>query len=392
MNAPASGAIAEPGRPAGARPRRIGFVSFWFNRGQAFVTKAMRSVLREAGHETFVLARPDKTQGRVRTDDVWAEDNVEVASGNEIAEAEYLAWAAKHRIEVCFLFQNEQFAETAALRRAGVTTVGTFMWEKLREDQAPAVRAAYDLVYAMNACDVDRYARMGLLCPRVRWACWPELTSYVASHPAPQRGPADPVVFYYPAGYLESRRAIEPTVRAFIEGAGSLRGPGGAPRAKLLVKSVKPVPPAMRIEHDSVVYHGEDLTRAEYLDLLRGCDVCLSNTRWEGLGLVLFEAIAMGLPVIAPDFPPMSENVRHGLTGLLVPVKTMFAAKAPSGIPAADVKPKALAAAIARLADRAEVARMSAATLAMRDADYTWDRTRFDVLRVLDLALAGRKA
>ncbi|MCG3134819.1 MAG: hypothetical protein HMLKMBBP_02201 [Planctomycetes bacterium] len=360
---------------------RVGFVSFWFNRGQAFVTKALRSIVREAGHETCVLARPDRTQGRVRTDDVWAEDGVEVAEGNDISEAAYLAWAAKHRIEVCFLFQNEQFAEARALRRAGVKVVGTFMWEKLTPAQAAEARESYDLVYAMNACDSDRYARLGLLTMRVRWACWPELSGLEV----PPRGAGAPVVFYYPAGYLESRRAIAPTVEAFLASGAADGG-----RARLLVKAAKPIPESMQIRHPAVAYHGEDLTRAAYLDLLRGCDVFLCNTRWEGLGLGIYESIAMGLPVIAPDFPPMSENVRHGLTGLLVPLRRrgLFGRDetAPSGIPAADADPRALAEAVARLADRATVAAMSRNQLLLRDRDYTWDRTREDVLRLLRYA------
>lgn len=359
---------------------RIGFVSFWFNRGQAFVTKAIRSIYREAGHETFVLARPDRTKGRVRTDDVWAEEGVEVASGNDIAEAEYLAWAQRLGIEVCFLFQNEQFAEVAALRRAGVVTVGTFMWEKFRpEDAAPAL-AAYDLVYAMNACDADRYARLGILAPRVRWGCWPELLG----REVPQRTADAPVVFYYPAGYLETRRAIRPTVEAFLRA--NARG------ARLLVKSVRPVPEDERIDDPRVTWHGEDLSRAEYLDRLRSCDVCLSNTRWEGLGLVIYEAIAMGLPVIAPDFPPMSENVRHGLTGLLVPLRRFGRGRAPSGIPAADVSPSDLTDAVRRLASRETVSRMSANALRLRDDDYRWDRTRADFLGLLDRAVERSRA
>lgn len=357
---------------------RIGFVSFWFNRGQAYVTKALRGIVREAGHETFVLARPDKTQGRVRTDDVWAEDGVEVAEGNDISEAAYLAWAAKHRIDVCFLFQNEQFAEARALRRAGVKVVGTFMWEKLTPAQAAEARRSYDVVYAMNACDSDRYARLGLLTTRIRWACWPEL----AGREVPPRAPGDPVVFYYPAGYLESRRAIAPTVEAFLASGAAEGG-----RARLVVKAAKPIPASMQIPHAAVSYPGEDLSRAAYLELFRSCDVFLCNTRWEGLGLGIYEAIAMGIPVIAPDFPPMNENVRHGLTGLLVPLRKrgLFGKDetAPSGIPAADCDARALAESIARLADRATVSAMSANQLLLRDRDYTWDRTKDDVLRML---------
>ncbi len=118
-------------------------------------------------------------------------------------------------------------------------------------------------------------------------------------------------------------------------------------------------------------------------------DVVLSNTRWEGLGLVFYEAIAFGKPLICPDFPPMNENVRDGLTGLAVPCRTR--ATAPSGIPAADARIADLARAIRRLADRRVVARMSRATLTMRDQDYDWARTRAGYLRLLALACASKR-
>ena len=51
---------------------RIGFVSFWFTRGQAFCTRAVRQIFRDAGHETFVLARPDKLKKRFRDYGIWA--------------------------------------------------------------------------------------------------------------------------------------------------------------------------------------------------------------------------------------------------------------------------------------------------------------------------------
>ncbi len=349
---------------------RIGFVSFWFTRGQAFVTRATRSVCRDAGHETFVLARPDKLKGRVRTDGIWDEEHVEVASEWAIPREELLAWVRKHALDVCFFFQNDRFDDIAAVRATGCHTAGVFMWEFFAPEHVEPTRAAFDTLYAFNRCDTERYASLGLLVPRVRWSCWPELDGRTV-----EPKPADaPVVFYYPAGYLERRRAIEPTIKAFVRAK--------LPNATLLVKSTKPVKEKHQIRHPQVVYHADDVERDEYLELLRSCDVCLSNTRWEGLGLVIFESIAMGIPVICPDFPPMNENVRDGLTGLLVESSTRK--MAPSGIPAADVKPRALTAAIRRLGDRREVERMSANTLRLRDLEYTWERTRTDVLLLLD--------
>jgi glycosyltransferase involved in cell wall biosynthesis len=348
---------------------RIGLVSFWFTRGQAFCTKAVRQIFREAGHETFVLARPDKLKKRYRNDGIWAEDGVEVASDNAIPLDEYLDWAKRNRIEVCFFDQNEQFDEIAALRRTGVTTVGRFVWEKFLESDVPRAREAFDVLYSLTACEHARYARMGLLTPRLRWGCWPELLD----QEVPEKAPDEPVVFHYPAGYLEIRRAIQPTVKAFVKAK--------APNARLVVKSTKPVPEKERISHPHVTYEHGDVEREEYLRHLASVDVVLSNTRWEGLGLLFYEAIALGKPLICPDFPPMNENVRDGLTGLTVACSTRK--PAPSGIPAADAKVADLARAIRRLSDRRVVDAMSRATLTLRDQDYDWDRTRADYLRLL---------
>ena len=43
---------------------RVGIVTKWFNRGQAFVSRYVRDALDELGHETFILARPTKDKGR----------------------------------------------------------------------------------------------------------------------------------------------------------------------------------------------------------------------------------------------------------------------------------------------------------------------------------------
>lgn len=357
---------------------RIGLVSFWFTRGQAFVSREIRGIWREAGHETFVLARPDKLQGRVRTDGIWDEEGVTVAGGWEIPPQELRAWARENRLDVCHVFQNELFDAVRAVRDDGVVTIGAYMWEKFSPEMAAPATAALDVIYSMTTAQTSHYAGLGILAPRVRWSVWPELHG----REIPRRGADEPVTFYYPAGYLEARRAIEPTVKAFLKAK--------ARNARLLVKSTKPVKDKLQVRHPQVVYHSQDVEREAYLEMLRGCDVCLSNTRWEGLGLVLYEAIAMGMPIICPDFPPMNENVRDGLTGIAVKCSTRK--KSPSGTPAADVGVHDLAAAIRRLSDRREVERMSANTLLLRDMDYGWERTRQDYLQLLDFAVSHRRS
>jgi glycosyltransferase involved in cell wall biosynthesis len=348
---------------------RIGLVSFWFTRGQAFVMREIRRIYRDAGHDTFVLARPDKLKGRVRTDGIWAEDGVEVASEWAIPQAELLAWSQKHELDVCFFFHNDRFDDIAALRATGVKTVSTFMWENFPAEWAEPARRAHDVLYCMHTAQERHFAEHGILAPRVHWGIWPEMQD----RPVPERDPARPITFYYPAGYLEIRRAVDVTVKGFLKSK--------VDNVRLIVKSTKPIKEKQRINDPRIVYHAADVEREEYLAMLADCDVCLSNTRWEGLGLVIYECIALGKPVICPDYPPMSENVRPGLTGLLMPCSTKK--RAPGGIPAADVHPKHVAEAVRHMAQPGVLEEMTANTKRLRAIDFPWERTRHDYLRLL---------
>ena len=57
--------------------------------------------------------------------------------------------------------------------------------------------------------------------------------------------------------------------------------------------------------------------RADVPELLRQHDVFLSTSRVEGFGLAAAEGMAVGLPVVAPRIPGISEVVTDGLSGLL---------------------------------------------------------------------------
>lgn len=58
--------------------------------------------------------------------------------------------------------------------------------------------------------------------------------------------------------------------------------------------------------------------RADVADLLAAADVFVLPSRWEGLGSVLLEAMALEAPVVATDLPPVREVV--GTHATLVPV------------------------------------------------------------------------
>ena len=60
-------------------------------------------------------------------------------------------------------------------------------------------------------------------------------------------------------------------------------------------------------------------TRRDIPDLLRGCDLFVFPSLYEGLGISLIEAMATGRPCIASQAGPIPEVIRHGVDGRLVP-------------------------------------------------------------------------
>ena len=58
-------------------------------------------------------------------------------------------------------------------------------------------------------------------------------------------------------------------------------------------------------------------TRPDVPDLMRGMDVFVSSSLWEGLPTVLMEALALGIPTVATDIPGSRELIVHEQTGLL---------------------------------------------------------------------------
>ena len=124
-----------------------------------------------------------------------------------------------------------------------------------------------------------------------------------------------------------------------------------------------------------------DLPTDEYLRMFAAADVCLAPSRWEGLGLHLFEATALGVPILTNDNPPMNEVVVDGVNGLLVP--GVPDGRAPrSGIPAFAPDVPALTAAIERIADPELRAELAAGARRRRE-ELSWENTTADLAALI---------
>ncbi len=372
---------------------RVGLVTKWFNRGQAFVSRYVRDALDARGHETFILARPTKDKGpmaaHVDRTGVWDQPGVTEAEDWEVTVAEYESWIADNEIEVVHWDNCYQHAEIAQLRRSGVRTVGRFVWEMFSPEDAAPAKEAYDVLYSMTRCEQARYAELGIESPYVQWGLHPELMDAAnQAQDFPSRSTQrsgqtgreaedlpgsdlDLVRFYFPGALLGPRKPHKEVVEAFMAAKGdNLRLIFKAQlerRMNYLERAAKEDP---RIE--LVI---DDMPTEEHLRLFAGCDVCLGPSRWEGLGLFLYEAVAFGMPQITNDSPPMNEVVRDGVNGILVP--DLQDEEAPSGIPSMKPDVAALTAAIERMGDPAERERLAAGARASR-AELSWERTVAD--------------
>lgn len=361
---------------------RVGVSSFWFNRGQAVVGRYLRWSLDQLGHETFVLARPAKDTaakpGMLSRDDVWDQPGVTAASHYLMPYEEMERWAREHELDAVLFDQNYQFEEIGRLREMGVRTYGRFVWEQFSPEHVEGAKRAFDTVYSVIECERERYATLGIETPMVRWGCHPELLENVAEMDAERDArPPGEVTFFFPGGYMTKRKPLKPMLEAFSRA----RGEGLRLVMKAQVeKKAKAVHRAAR--NDSRVRPiFDDLPDAEHKRLFASADIVLAPSRWEGLGLHLYEATAFGIPTITNDNPPMNEVIRDGENGILVPGIEMDE-PADSGIPAFDPDPDALVAAIERAADPDARKVLNQGTRQAR-ARLSWNNTLTDLKALL---------
>jgi 1,2-diacylglycerol 3-alpha-glucosyltransferase len=355
---------------------RIGICAYWFNRGQGVVARQLRSALDSLGHETFVLARPTRASNIrpafVDRTGVWDQPRITEASEYRIPADELVAWGTENELELAFFDQNYEFDAIEALRGIGVRTLGRFVWEQFGREHVEPAKRALELIYSLTECERERYAEMGITSPRVHWGIHPELLSY--SHDA--RPSADDLRFFYPAGFLSKRKPVREVLRAFG------RVPGEA--AHLIVKGQVEREQgllergARRDPRVEVIL--EDLPTDEHLTLFASADVCVAPSRWEGLGLHLYEAMALGLPVITNDDPPMNEVIRDGDNGLLV--RSRRRGRARSGIPARAPSVRGLALAMRQTLDPELRSRLSAGVAEARER-LSWERTVADYAELI---------
>jgi len=186
----------------------------------------------------------------------------------------------------------------------------------------------------------------------------------------------DPICFIFHGGLQGARKPITATIDAFKRVAD--------PNIRLVVKSqaVKSVSEAVEIGDDPRIEHiVTDMPFDQYVDFYSSCHVCLTPTRWEGLGVWLYESLAFEMPVISTDIAPVNEVIHHGVNGLLA--RPIEVGQKKRGVPAFDPDVGHLSELIAELADPVRLSEVKASLVADRRR-LSWEHTSSDYLDLVE--------
>jgi glycosyltransferase involved in cell wall biosynthesis len=143
------------------------------------------------------------------------------------------------------------------------------------------------------------------------------LASLAPTDPRPAAGWPEDAVVVTTLGRLAPEKSVDVVLEAFSKVAVDeadvrLQIVGGGPsEVALRARAAQP-------DLGGRVHFTGQQPHAVALAMAKGADLMISSSRTETQGLVLAEALALGLPVVALDGPGVTDSVRDGIDGLIV--------------------------------------------------------------------------
>ena len=291
------------------RSLRIGFVSIWFERGQAYVTKMLRDVI-STRHQTYVFARTGGVYGeaKLETEGMWKVPNLTIHPSYDISPKRLNNWIYENDLDI-IIFNEEYDWELVEAAKSTGATITTYL-DYFKEDWRPKMHH-YDAVL----CSTQRsYRLVQFSCPAhyIGWAVDTELFT-------PRSSGNAPYTFFHNAGWLgiNYRKMTPAAIAAFDALSKHLSDITLFVHAQASLDKLPPRIIRIIENNDRITYHIETVPAP---GLYHMGNVLLFPSKLEGLGLPQFEALSCGLPIIAVNAPPMNEIIDHGHTGLLVNV------------------------------------------------------------------------
>ncbi len=288
---------------------RIGFVSAWYERGAAYVTRAYLNLLRD-NHDVFVYARGGGS--KETNSQEWNQDFVTYGyelPGTEINFKHFRNWVIKSKIDTLFFNEQREF-DILYLIKINLLDVkiGTYI-----DYYTESTIKQFD-VYDFIICNTKRHYSAFKWHKQCYYVPWGTDTDFFTPY---EREESNQVRFFHSMG-VTTRKGTSSIINAFIDNH-------LGKKSKLIIHTQIPI---------SVVtnYSVEEL-KAFNIEIIEKTvaapglyymgDVYVYPTKLDGLGLTVFEALSSGMPVIATDYAPMNEIIDDTI-GKLVDVDRIY--------------------------------------------------------------------
>lgn len=278
---------------------RVGCVSYWFERGQAYVTKNVMQAI-ENDCEVFVFARSDNVNP-IGSGGEWDIPNLTKHERYYIPHDLLRKWIQDNDLDLVFFNEEYDFALVEMVKKMGVMTMGIYYWELFDPRYTSYCNVVYDAIICPTMACFQKFKDLGVAnIHHIKWGVDLDVFKPV------EREPNERVRFFHPAGWggMHNRRGTEYVIEAFKRMEND---------AELMIHSQHEA--VEMDQQNGVSLINGNVSRETLIEMYQKSDVVVLPSMWEGLGLTFLEAIGCGLPIITVDAPPMNEFVEHSGSG-----------------------------------------------------------------------------
>lgn len=283
----------------------IGFVSTWFERGAAYVTKSYVELLKQ-NHNVYVYARDGEMQGK--GDPNWDYDYVTWGlelRGTSINFIHFKKWIKKNNLDVIF-FNEQKHMEIVYKIKNNFPQIKLGSYIDYYKENTVKEFHLYDFLI----CNTKRHYSVFKDHPQSFYVPWGTDTQLFKPHDKEN----EKLTFFHSAG-MSIRKGTKLIIDAYING--KLYN-----ESKLVIHIQKDFEKTFGYKiNDLEKYNIEIIERTVTAPGLYYLgDVYIYPTMLDGLGLTMYEALSSGLPVITTNHAPMNEVINNKI-GYLVDVE-----------------------------------------------------------------------
>ena len=355
----------------------VGFVTIWFERGQAYVTKAIHDVVAEK-HSTFIFARMGQvgTQRGIlkfqETKGFWEVPNITAYDQYDISHEVFERWLVNNKIDAVVFNEEYDWSLVELCKSKGVKTV-TYL-DFYKDDWKPRLET-YDAIL----CSTHRTYDLIKDLKNAHYIGWGVDTELFKP-----RKYKNKYTFFHNAGWLGINfRKMTPAVIVAFDAISREN-----PDISLLIHSqqgLDHLPPDIaniaQANPRITYYVGTVPAPGLYHKGL----IYVYPAKLDGLGLSLLEALSCGLPAITTDAPPMNEFVKEGYNGALVKVAEFITRHDNISFPEAIIDLNDLCNQMYEISsDAKKIKNMAKKAREEVLADLTWENNRNKVLNAIE--------